>query len=235
MNFYVYEHWRLDKDECFYVGKGRGARAYGRNSRNAHWKNIVAKLERTGFAYEVRIVASNLSEEDAFKLEAERIVFWRDVVDLSNLTDGGEGFSGGRHTEESKKKISAGSKKTAAANRDKMRARMLGELNPFFGKTHTKETLNKIKAKLTGRKIKDPHPVSEEQKAAISATMKRKGIRPPSRHGIKQSPESRKKQSESLKKYYETNPRKFICRSDEAKRKTSESLKAYWAAKKELT
>lgn len=21
-NFYVYEHWRLDKDECFYVGKG---------------------------------------------------------------------------------------------------------------------------------------------------------------------------------------------------------------------
>lgn len=26
-NFYVYEHWRLDRDECFYVGKGTGKRA----------------------------------------------------------------------------------------------------------------------------------------------------------------------------------------------------------------
>ena len=202
MIFYVYEHWRLDKDECFYVGKGHGGRAYSRSSRNIHWRNIVAKLERTGFAYEVRIVASNLSEEDAFKLEAERIVFWRDVVDLSNLTNGGEGFLGGRHTEESKKKISIGSKKTAAANKDKMRARMMGELNPFFGKTHTKETMDRIKSKLTGRKISERRDVSEEHKAAISVTMKAKCIRPPSRKGVKGSPESRKKQSESLKAYW---------------------------------
>jgi len=208
MNFYVYEHWRLDKDECFYVGKGRGSRAYGRTSRNIHWKNIVAKLERTGFAYEVRIVASNLSEEDAFNLEAERIVFWKDIVDLANLTDGGEGFSGGRHTEESKKKISVSSKKTAAANKDKMRARMIGELNHFFGKTHTKETIDIIKVKLTGRKIKNKAPVTSKTKAAISATLIKKGIKPPSRKGIKSSLETRRKQSESLK--------------------------AYWAAKKEL-
>jgi hypothetical protein len=26
--FYVYEHWRPDKDVCFYVGKGHGRRAY---------------------------------------------------------------------------------------------------------------------------------------------------------------------------------------------------------------
>lgn len=32
--YYVYEHWRLDKDECFYVGKGRGNRAYKMRDRN---------------------------------------------------------------------------------------------------------------------------------------------------------------------------------------------------------
>ena len=26
--FYVYKHWRLDRDECFYVGKESGCRAY---------------------------------------------------------------------------------------------------------------------------------------------------------------------------------------------------------------
>jgi len=31
--YYVYEHWRPDKDICFYVGKGKGSRA---NS----WKKI---------------------------------------------------------------------------------------------------------------------------------------------------------------------------------------------------
>ena len=25
--FYVYEHWRPDKDTCFWVGKGKGDRA----------------------------------------------------------------------------------------------------------------------------------------------------------------------------------------------------------------
>lgn len=88
--YYVYEHWRLDSDTCFYVGKGSGNRAYSRARRNAHWHNIVAKLERTGSAYEVRIVASGLSEGDAFSLEVDRIAFWRDRVDLANITNGGD-------------------------------------------------------------------------------------------------------------------------------------------------
>lgn len=31
--FYVYEHWRLDRDECFYVGKGQRKKAYWRRWR----------------------------------------------------------------------------------------------------------------------------------------------------------------------------------------------------------
>lgn len=101
--FYVYEHWRLDRDECFYVGKGRAGRAYSMKGRNCHHKAIVAKLSRIGSALEVKMVAVGLSEADAFALEIERIVFWREAgADLTNMTDGGEGISGLRHSDETK-------------------------------------------------------------------------------------------------------------------------------------
>ena len=93
--FYVYEHWRTDRDECFYVGKGRGSRAYKMNCRNRHHKAIQAKVIREGCAIEVRIVSSGLTENEAFSLEIERIAFWRSKnIDLANLTNGGEGPSG---------------------------------------------------------------------------------------------------------------------------------------------
>jgi hypothetical protein len=101
--FYVYEHWRLDRDECFYVGKGKGNRAYILKDRNRHHKAIMAKLNREGFAMEVRIVESGLSEQRALDFEVERIAFWREVgADLANVTNGGEGVSGLKHSEETK-------------------------------------------------------------------------------------------------------------------------------------
>ena len=105
--FYVYEHWRLDRDECFYVGKGRAGRAYAMNERNRHHKAIVAKLSRIGSALEVKMVAVGLSEADAFALEVERIVFWREAgVDLTNITDGGEGVAGLKMSDAAKQKMS---------------------------------------------------------------------------------------------------------------------------------
>jgi hypothetical protein len=90
--FYIYEHWRLDRDECFYVGKGSGRRAYDMSCRNQHHKAIQSKLNRIGFAMEVRIVACGLSEQDAYVLECERIKYWIEVgVDIANRTYGGEG------------------------------------------------------------------------------------------------------------------------------------------------
>lgn len=93
--FYVYEHWRLDRDECFYVGKGMKNRAYKMRDRNAHHCAIMAKLSREGSGMEVRMVATGLTEEEAFLLEVDRIAFWRKAgADLANLTNGGEGPSG---------------------------------------------------------------------------------------------------------------------------------------------
>lgn len=119
MTFYVYEHWRPDKDECFYVGKGHGWRATILSGRkNQHHKNIRDKLTSLGLGFEVRMVAEGLDEATAFALEKERIAYWRAKgVKLANRTNGGEGFSGGRHGPEARKRIgdsSRGKKRDAA-------------------------------------------------------------------------------------------------------------------------
>lgn len=107
--FYVYEHWRPDRDECFYVGKGKGGRANElRHNRSRLHKFIQAKLSRLGTAVEVRVVAAGLSEPEAFAMERERIAFWRaDGADLANWTNGGEGPSGYKQTPEHRQRRAA--------------------------------------------------------------------------------------------------------------------------------
>ena len=43
--FYVYEHVRPDTGVCFYVGKGKGKRAWNMKDRNAHHRAIQSKLK----------------------------------------------------------------------------------------------------------------------------------------------------------------------------------------------
>lgn len=76
--------------------------------RNKHHHNIQKKLARQGMCVEIRMVASGLMEEMAFLIEMERIEFWRSVgVKLANITSGGEGLSGHRHSDKSRQKMSA--------------------------------------------------------------------------------------------------------------------------------
>jgi hypothetical protein len=114
--FYVYEHWRLDQDVCFYVGKGKGKRAWdlscrdGTNSRNRWHKFLIQKLHPRGLL-EVRLVFEQLEESHAFQLERERISHWRKLgIKLVNLTDGGEGSSGVIVSEKTRRKLSTASK-----------------------------------------------------------------------------------------------------------------------------
>ena len=102
--FYVYEHIRLDNNTCFYVGKGHGNRAYNLDRSNFH--NSV----RDEYGCRVEIIKDGLTEEEAFKLETERIEDYvitfgygipidgyRDFSNnkyLTNFTWGGEGTSG---------------------------------------------------------------------------------------------------------------------------------------------
>jgi hypothetical protein len=183
--FYVYEHWRMDREECFYVGKGHGRRANDMARRNRFHKFIQKKLGALGSAVEVRIIADGISENEAFEFEKIRIAFWRsDGADLANLTDGGEGSSGRKHTEEEKQKISK--KMTgriiSPETRAKMSAANLGK-QWSLGTKKSPEAIEKTRIFHLGRKR------SAETCAKISASKKGN----PSSFGHKASPEAREK------------------------------------------
>lgn len=94
----MYVHRRSDTGAVFYVGKGKGRRAYVRSGRSVLWNRISNK-----HGYQVEIIADNLSETDAFRLESEIICGYDG---LCNFTEGGEGISGYRHTAETRQAIS---------------------------------------------------------------------------------------------------------------------------------
>jgi hypothetical protein len=73
--YFVYQHIRLDKDEIFYIGKGKMyenkntyRRAYREDNRNQYWKNIVNKT-----AYKVEILQEFETELEALTYETELI------------------------------------------------------------------------------------------------------------------------------------------------------------------
>jgi hypothetical protein len=97
----VYRHRRLDNNQVFYVGIGTVKRAKSHNGRSEFWKRIVNKT-----IYQVEIIAEDLSIEDAKELEILLIEQYgrRDLGlgNLVNLSDGGEGKAGHKHTQEFK-------------------------------------------------------------------------------------------------------------------------------------
>lgn len=128
--FCVYEHIRLDNNQCFYVGKGTLKRAKSM-IRNEHHNRVVKSVGAT-----VNIIKDNLTEEEAYDLEREVIEnyvfnlgYGIDIIGynnnpskkghLTNHSFGGDGSSSGSvHTEEWKAEHSK---------------RMIGENNPAFG------------------------------------------------------------------------------------------------------
>lgn len=182
-NFYVYEHWRLDRDECFYVGKGKGIRAYKMRDRNAHHCAIMAKLSREGSGMEVRMVATGLTEDEAFALEVERIAFWREAgIDLANCTNGGDGVSGLKMSDEAKAKMSASKKG------------MVGNIT-MLGKKHSEETKAKMSAAHKGVKKSPEHAAKvglRHKGKVFSHTEETRKKMSKSRTGTKMSDEARK-------------------------------------------
>lgn len=152
--YYVYEHWRPDKDICFYVGKGSKDRAYIMKPRNKQHIGIQKILSDLGMCVEIRLFASNLLEDEAFLLEQKMISFWRSLgVRIANFTSGGEGVSGYVFPEEIKLKIAETKSKKP---------------HHFFGKKHSEETREIIKEKRKSQKFS-----AETRKKLSEASKKR--------------------------------------------------------------
>jgi len=134
MEYYTYAYLRKNNTP-FYIGKGKGRRAYKPHFRNGQvWINPKN--------HKILILKKNLTEEQAEKHEKYLIsVFGRKDLGtgiLHNLTSGGEGTTAykRKHTIETKNKISEGSKgrKYSLEQRQKRSQDQIGKKWWFNGK-----------------------------------------------------------------------------------------------------
>ena len=181
-SYYTYLHCKPDGTP-FYVGKGEVSRKRGYDftqSRNRHYRAIVEKYGRESIQ---DFVFPCDSEQQAFNDEVQQIACLRNLgVRLCNMTAGGDGFSGGRHTPESKAKISALHKgrKRSAETKAKLSASKLGNKSRS-GMKRTDETRAKMSLAQIGNTHNLGKKLSDETKAKISAAHRR-------RHAQKDTP-----------------------------------------------
>ena len=148
--FYVYVHIRLDNNTVFYVGKGKGDRAYKLfRGKGTHHDNICKTC-----GCKAVIIKNNLTESQAFRLESKMIKYYvhtlgyginiegynnydHKLPHLTNCTWGGEGTSGTIPWNKGKKMPEEAIKKRSEAQK---------------GKKRSKETKRKISEAVSGEK-----------------------------------------------------------------------------------
>lgn len=242
--FYVYVHRRPDTGAAFYVGKGKGRRAWVKQHRNPYWRAVVAKAG--GYLVETKV--ERIDEEAAHLAEMELIdVLRRRGLKLTNLTDGGEGLAGYKRSAESiergaskrrgvpnvaasialkgrpksqlhRANLSAaklGKSTATAETRAKLSAANKGRTPPNKGKKHQPETIEKIRAANTGELNKFfGRKHTPETLARLSA----------SHIGHRDSDETRRRKSEA--RMGEKNPRFGIQIPEDQKERQIASLKS---------
>lgn len=168
---YIYRHIRLDINQPFYIGIGSDTeykRANSNHNRTKYWKNIVSKT-----AYRIDIIMDNLTWEEACEKEKEFIQLYKRKCDggiLCNLTLGGEGVQGLKHSEKSRQLMSlqrTGRKQSQETIR-KRSEKFKGINNPNYGKTIPDYQKEIIAAAQRGRKKSDA-----EKEAIYSKTRKK--------------------------------------------------------------
>jgi hypothetical protein len=182
--YYTYAYLREDGTP-YYVGKGKGDRAYRKVG-----KPCATPKDKSKIIY----LKTNLTEEQSFNHE-RYMIFILGRKDLGtgillNKSDGGEGASGCIPSEETRRKRSA---KMKGENNPLYGKR--GKDSPRYGKKHTQETKDKIRKSLQGNVI------SEETRIKISEKNKlnRLGEKNPF-YGRKHSEETKQKMKEAAKR-----------------------------------
>lgn len=215
-----------------------------RNGRNQWHKYIQAKLSALGTAIEIKIIADGLTEREAFDMEVERIAFWKsDGADLCNLTLGGDGTSGRKHTEEWKQANSERMKKrkVSAETRAKIAVSAKGNKRAL-GAKRARHLIDALIARNTGRIVSEEtrRKTSESKRGQIRphtpeedarASERQKGI--PKPESVKDNMRGIPKSESHKQKLREANLGKT--HNEETRRRLSEISKADWARRKALS
>lgn len=192
------------------------------SDKKSHKLNKLRKILKAGREPIIIKIIENVDEETAF--DKERELIWivgradLNMGPLTNLTWGGEGTGGLIHSVEHRRKNSEALKKCwkNPEFRKNMIEKSTGKNNAFFGKAHSKETIEKISKSKTG----SLH--TEETKSKMSKTRKGKKFSEAHKKAISESrlgekhhlfgksvsEETRKKMSEAHKKRY--RDKKFV-------------------------
>ena len=241
-------------DEIRYIGKtifSTKRRLYGHmhSTRATGHKTPVHSWMKSVLTHnnevQIIVVEDSLTESQAFDREIFYIRHYRQLGHrLTNLTDGGEGPSGHKHTEEARRKIAAAGtgRLHTEESKQQIRKSLAGkEVSPATrqkigtantGNRHTEEARKKISAASTARMesaetkdavLKVLHSKESRKKAALSNT------------GKKRTVESKtlmsKRQKDTMTEARKQNIREKLIGhsvSDETKRKQKEA----WIARK---
>ena len=170
MPFYVYKITNL-KNGKIYVGK-----AVNIKKRWSKHKTAAKRQDPNDFSYLHRAMLKhgfdNFSIEELAVFTTEEKSLIQEIAYIEklgsrdrnigyNLTEGGEGSSGFKHTDESKQKMSEIKKLT-----------YIGENNPFFGKAHTKEAIE-LMSQIASQRIGDKNPFYGKEHSEESIDLQR--------------------------------------------------------------
>lgn len=166
LTYYTYAHILEDDQYPFYIGLGTNPkkgvkyyRARTKSGRNKYWRNLTKNKNY------IVIICSESNDYEQIKIhEIDTIATLGKRVDneegyLVNISDGGEGCKGYRHTEE---------------HRRWLVEHWSGKNNPMFGKKASDETKHKMSISQTGRHH------SEETKKLLSIKKIERGYQGPS-------------------------------------------------------
>ena len=176
MQYYTYAYLREDGTP-YYIGKGEKDRI-----RKKGKKEIKPPKDKSRIIF----LKKNLTEQEAFKHEIYMIdVFGRKDLGtgiLRNKTNGGEGSSGLKMSDDAKRKIQQ-KRKLFFEN---------GGKHPLLGKNHSEESKRKMSEVKEGKKLSEQH--KEKIRKSTEGKHSTYGML-----GKTHSPETKRKMSESQK------------------------------------
>ncbi len=160
MEYYTYVLIDSRTDEIFYVGKGQKMRMYhhvnevqrGRipnNGTNVYLERKIKKILDSGSRIKYKKILITENEQESYDKEM-KLIAEIGLKNLCNITGGGKGGEGKKHSDETKIKMSENSpkfwlgKKFSDSHRQKLSESRRCQSPPMLGKRHSEETCRKL-------------------------------------------------------------------------------------------